>query len=69
MQLAAIAVARGLAALSPQGVERAWEERLASEARIEQARQKFLGLAELTAEGAKALVHGLHRGGGKGICI
>jgi hypothetical protein len=57
MKLSAVAVARRLAALSPQRVEGAREERLAAEAGFEQARQELLGLDELGAEGAKALVH------------
>jgi hypothetical protein len=54
------------AALSPQGVERAREERFASETGFEQACQQVLGLEKLRAEGAKALLHGYHREGRKG---
>jgi hypothetical protein len=57
MKLAAAAVAGRLAALSPQSVERARQERLAPEGGFEQARQDLPELEELRAKGAEALVH------------
>ncbi len=64
MKLAAIAVAGRLAALTPQGVERARQERFAPEAVLKEGGQELLGLEEFGAEGAESLVHEVHRGKG-----
>jgi hypothetical protein len=70
MKLAAVAVAGRLAALSPQRVERARQERLATEGGLEQARQELLELEDLCAEGAEALVHEMDSvvGGRLSVC-
>jgi hypothetical protein len=57
VELTAAAMAVGFAALSPQGVERARQERCACEARFEQLRELVLKSEELRAEGAELLVH------------
>ena len=62
MELPAIAMAGRLAALSPQGVEGARQERIAAEAVLQEGGQELLGLEELGAEGAESLVHEVHRG-------
>ena len=59
MELTAVATAVGFAALSPQGVERARQERCSCEARFEQWRELVLKIEELRAEGAELLVHEL----------
>jgi len=59
VQFAAAAVAARLATFSPQGVERARQQRFTSEASFEQAGEKLLSLEELGAERAKTLVHGV----------
>jgi hypothetical protein len=58
MELTAGTAAVRFAALSPQGVDRAWEKRFPSEAIFEQFGELLLGLEELRAEGAELLVHG-----------
>lgn len=58
VQRASIAAAGRLTALSPQGVQGAWQEWFASEARFEQARQELLGLDELRAESTEVLIQG-----------
>ena len=62
VEFTAAAAAVGFAALPPQGIERAREERFSSEAHFEQLRELLLGLEELRAEGAELLVHGLGPG-------
>ena len=62
MEFTAAAAAVWFAALSPQGVERAWEQRFSCEACFEQWRELLLGLQELRAERAEVLVHGLGPG-------
>jgi hypothetical protein len=57
VELAAAAVAVGLAAFSPQGVERAWEKWFASEPRFQKLRELVLGRQKLGAERAELLVH------------
>jgi hypothetical protein len=59
VQFAAAAVAARLAALSPQGVERARQQRFTIEAGFEQAGEKLLRLEQLRAERAETLVHGV----------
>jgi len=49
VEFTAAAPAVGFTALSPQGVERAWEERFSSEAHFEQLGELLLGLEELRA--------------------
>jgi hypothetical protein len=58
VELTASTAAVGFAALSPEGVDRAGEERFPSEAIFEQLRELLLELEELRAEGAELLVHG-----------
>jgi hypothetical protein len=58
MKFTAGTAAVRFAALSPQGVDRAWEKRLPSEAIFEQFGELLLDLEELRAEGAELLVHG-----------
>jgi hypothetical protein len=65
VEFTAATVAVWFAALSPQSVERAWEERFSSEELLEQLRELVLGLEELSAERAELLVHKL---GPRRIC-
>jgi hypothetical protein len=58
MELTAVAVAVWFAALSPQGVERAGEERFSSEALFQELRELMLDREQLGAERAELLVHG-----------
>jgi hypothetical protein len=53
-----VAVAGRLAALPPQGVERARQEGIALEAGLKEGGQELLGLEEFGAEGTESLVHG-----------
>ena len=53
MEFTAAAMAVGFAALAPQRVERAREERFSSQTRFEQLRELLLGLEELGAEGTE----------------
>jgi hypothetical protein len=62
VQFAVTAMAARLATLSPQSVKRARQQRFTSEANFEQAGEKLLNMAELRAERAKALVHGVTAG-------
>ena len=57
MQLAARAMARGLAALAAQGVEEARQQGRPLEAGFEQTRQELPGLIELPAQRAETLAH------------
>jgi hypothetical protein len=57
MQVATAAAAGRLAALAPQGIQGAGQERQATEAGLEQAGQEFLKLEKLGAAGAQVLVH------------
>jgi hypothetical protein len=66
MKFATVAVARRLAALSLQGIERARQERIALEASLKEARQELLDLEEFGAEGTESLVHGYP--GERAIC-
>jgi hypothetical protein len=59
MQFAASTAAVGLTALSTEGVQRPWQERLASEAILEQSLECLLGFGEPGAGRAELLVHGL----------
>jgi len=59
VELTAAATAVWFAALSPQGVDRAGEQRFSSETLLKQLRELVLGIEELRAEGAELLVHGL----------
>src|SRR5208337_3794424 len=65
MELTAVAVAVGFAALSPQCVERAGEERSSSQALFQELRELMLDREQLGAERAELLVH---RWGPGGIC-
>ena len=65
MELTAVAAAVGFAALSPQGVERAWEQRFSCEACFEQLRELLLGFQKFGAERADLLAHEL---GPRPIC-
>ena len=58
MELTAVAAAVGFAALSPQGVERAGEQRSSSEAFFQELRELLLDREKLGAERAELLVHG-----------
>ena len=49
MQFASRAAAVGLAALSPQGVQRTWQQRLPPETVFQQTRELLLGLEELSS--------------------
>ena len=60
VQLAAAAAAARLATLAAEGVERARQQRFASEAGFEQAGEKLLSLAQLGAERTEPIVHGGH---------
>ena len=59
MDVTAVAAAVWFAALSPQGVERAWEQRFSCEACFEQWRELLLGLQKFRAERADVLAHEL----------
>ena len=59
VQFAAAAAAARLATLSAEGVERARQKGFACEAGFEQAGEKLLRLAELGAERAQTMVHGV----------
>ena len=63
MELTAVAVAIGFAALSPQCVERAGEERSSSQALFQELRELMLDREQLGAERAELLVHGWGPGG------
>ena len=63
MELTAVAVAVGFAALSPQCVERAGEERSSSQALFQELRELMLDREQLGAERAELLVHGWGPGG------
>ncbi|HEX3676295.1 MAG TPA: hypothetical protein VHU79_02720 [Sphingomicrobium sp.] len=64
VEFAASAMAGGFAALPSQGVERAGQERLPSEAVFEQTRQELLGLEKLGPEGTETgEIHEESRGG------
>ena len=64
MELTAVAVAVGFAALSPQCVERAGEERSSSQALFQELRELMLDREQLGAERAELLVHGWGPGAG-----
>lgn len=64
VRFASVAMAGRLAALSPQGVERARQEGIATEAVFQEGRQEMLSLAELGAERAESLFHAVHGAGG-----
>ena len=57
MQGTVFAVAGRFAALSPEGIKGARQERFASKAWLKQTWQELLELAELGAKGAEVLVH------------
>jgi hypothetical protein len=57
VELTAAAMAIGFAALSPQGVERAWEQRFSCETLLKQLRELVLEIEESRAKGAELLVH------------
>jgi hypothetical protein len=59
VQFAVTAMAARLATLSPQGVERARQKWLTSEAGFKQAGEKLLSMEQLGAERAKTMVHGV----------
>ena len=59
VQFAAAAAAARLATFAAEGVERAGQKRVASETGFEQAGEKLLSLAQLGAERAKTMVHGV----------
>ena len=63
MELTAVAVAVGFAALSPQCVERAGEERSSSQALFQELRELMLDREQLGVERAELLVHGWGPGG------
>jgi hypothetical protein len=58
VQFASRAAAVRLAALSPQRVQRTWQQRLPPETGFEQSWELLLGLNELSTERAERLVHG-----------
>ena len=55
VELTAVAAAVWFTALSPQGVERAWEQRFSCEACFEQLRELLLGFQKFGAERADLL--------------
>ena len=63
MELTAVAVAGGFAALSPQCVERGGEERSSFPALFQELRELMLDREQLGAERAELLVHGWGPGG------